>query len=86
MDRVEILKEKQKAALLVVLSLGLLAVPVSLNWQSNIFAGTSFDQGPLHLFFKILSFLFLTALFAIPAFLIYLLVLIITSVELLTIN
>lgn len=82
MTRYEELKSKQKAALIVVCTLGLAAVPIALNWKSNIFAGTSFDQGPLHLAFKVLSFLFLTALFAIPAFFLYLITLIVTTVEL----
>ena len=82
MTRYEELKSKQKAALIVVCTLGLAAVPIVLNWNSNIFAGTSFGQGPLALFFKVLSFLILTALFALPAFFIYLISLIITSIEL----
>ena len=82
MTRYEELKSKQKAALIVVCTLGLAAVPIVLNWNSNIFAGTSFGQGPLALFFKVLSFLILTALFAVPAFFIYLITFIITSIEL----
>lgn len=82
MTRYEELKSKQKAAFIVVLTLGLAAVPIALNWDSNIFEGTSFDQGPMHIVCKIISFLFLTALCAIPAFCIYLISLIITSVQL----
>lgn len=78
----EELKTKQKAALIVVFTLGLAAVPFVLNWKSNIFEGTSFDQGPLSFFFKLLSFLFLTALVAIPAFIIYLISLIVTTIQL----
>ena len=40
----EELKSKQKAALIVVFTLGLAAVPIALNWNSNIFEGTSFDN------------------------------------------
>lgn len=82
MTRYEELKSKQKAAIIVVCTLGLAAVPVMLNWNSNIFEGTSFDQGPLHDFFKVLSFLLLTALVAIPSFIIYLIVLIVTTIQL----
>lgn len=82
MTRYEQLKQRQKAALIVVCTLGLAAVPIVLNWNSNIFAGTSFGQGPLALFFKVLSFLLLTAVFAIPAFIVYLITLIVTTVEL----
>lgn len=81
MNRYEELKAKQKAALIVVLTLGLAAVPITLNWNSNIFEGTSFDAGPLHIIFKIVSFLFLTAVFAIPAFVIYFFTLIITTIQ-----
>lgn len=86
MTRYEELKAKQKAALIVVFTLGLAAVPIALNWNSNIFKGTTFDQGPMHIVFKILSFLFLTALFAIPAFFIYLITLIITTIQLFNMN
>ncbi len=82
MTRYEELKSKQKAAIIVVCTFGLAAVPVMLNWNSNIFEGTSFDQGPLHGFFKVLSFLFFTALVAIPSFIIYLIVLIVTTIQL----
>lgn len=82
MTRYEELKSKQKAAMIVVLTLGLAAVPVALNWNSNIFEGTSFDQGTMHIICKIISFLFLTALCAIPAFCIYLISLVITSIQL----
>ncbi len=82
MTRYEELKSKQKAALITVLTLGLAAVPFSQNWNSNIFEGTSFDQGALHIVCKIISFLFLTALFAIPMFFINLVILIVTSIQL----
>lgn len=88
MTRYEELKSKQRAALIVVLTLGLAAVPITLNWNwnSNIFEGTSFDQGALHIVCKIVSFLFLTALFAIPAFFIYLITLIVTTIQLSNMN
>ena len=82
MTRYEQLKQRQKAAIIVVCTLGLAAVPIVLNWNSNIFAGTSFAQGPLALFFKLLSFLLLTAVFAVPAFFAYLITLIVTTIEL----
>lgn len=82
MDRYEQLKSRQRAALIVVCTLGLAAVPVVLNWNSNIFAGTTFGEGPLSLFFRVLSFLLLTVIFAVPAFVIYLITLIVTTVEL----
>lgn len=43
MTQYEELKSKQRAALIVVLTLGLAAVPIALNWNNNIFEGTSFD-------------------------------------------
>lgn len=81
MDKYEGLKEKQKSALIVVFTLGLAAVPLKLNWSSNIFEGTSFDTGVLHILLKFISFIFLTILFAIPAFVIYFFVLIITTIK-----
>ncbi len=86
MTRYEELKSKQKAALIVVLTLGLAAVPIALNWNSNIFEGTSFDTGAMHIICKVVSFLFLTALCAIPAFFIYLVSLLITTVQLSNLN
>lgn len=82
MTRYEELKSKQKAALIVVCTLGLAAVPFALNWKSNIFEGTTFDQGPMGPVFKIFSFMLLTAITAIPAFIIYLVSLISTTVQL----
>ena len=52
MTRYEELKSKQKAAIIVVCTLGLAAVPIALNWRSNIFEGTSFDQGSMSFFLK----------------------------------
>ena len=49
MDQYEQLRARQTAALIVVLTFGIAAVPLLLNWKSNIFEGTSFDQGPLHI-------------------------------------
>lgn len=82
MTRYEELRGKQKAALIVVLTLGLAAVPVTLNWNNNIFEGTSFDHGVLGLICKVVSFLILMVLCAVPAFVIYLIVLIITTIKL----
>lgn len=66
-------QNKRKAALIGVLTLGLAGlslVGVGETWRSNIFAGTSFGQGPLGFFFKILSFCFLSVLQAVPFFII----------------
>lgn len=82
MTRYEELKSKQKAAFIVVCTLGLAATPLIENWKNNIFEGTSFDQEALHLVFKIFSFLLTTAVIAIPAFFFYLIVLIVTSIQL----
>ena len=82
MDQYEQLKARQTAALIVVLTFGIAAVPLVLNWKSNSFEGTSFDQGPLHILCRVVSFLLLTALMAIPAFFIYLIVFIVTTIQL----
>lgn len=82
MGRYEQLKARQKAAIIVVCTLGLVAAPIALNWRSNIFEGISIDNGPVNFILKVVSCLLLTVLFAIPAFLIYLITLIITTIEL----
>jgi hypothetical protein len=81
MTKLEELQMHRQAALIVVCTLGLAAVPVALNWKSNIFAGTSFDNGGLGFVLKIVSFLFLTILCAIPAFIIYLIKLIYCQIQ-----
>lgn len=78
----EMLKAKQKAALIVVLTLGLAAVPIGLNARTNLFEGCSFDNGPMHWICKVFSFLFLTVLCAVPAFIIYFIMLIVTTIQL----
>lgn len=84
MTPTEHLKSKQRAALIVVLTLGLAAVPLALNAQTNLFEGCSFDHGGMHIICRIFSFFFLTALCAIPAFVIYLIILIVTTIKLFT--
>jgi hypothetical protein len=81
MTRLEELEIQRKAALIVVFTLGLAAVPIMLNWKSNIFAGTSLDNGGLGFVLKIVSFLLLTAICAIPAFIIYLIKLIYCQIQ-----
>ena len=66
-------QQKRKAALIGVLTLGLAGlslVGVGETWRSNIFAGTSFGQGPMGFVFKIISFCFLSVLLAVPFFVI----------------
>ena len=82
MNRYEQLKARQTAAFIVVCTLGLAAVPFVLNWENNIFEGCSFDNGPLHLICKMVSFLILSVIIAVPAFVFYFLILIITTVQL----
>jgi len=68
-----IYQQKRKSALIGVLTLGLAGLSimgVGETWRSNIFEGTSFSQGPLEFFFKLLSFCILTVLVAIPCFVI----------------
>jgi len=52
-------QEKKKKSLIVICTLGLAAVPYSINWSSNIFKGTSFDSGAIGFVFAILSFILL---------------------------
>ncbi|GHU62454.1 hypothetical protein FACS1894123_03430 [Bacteroidia bacterium] len=82
MNRLEELILQRKATLIVVFTLGLAAVPIMLNWKSNIFAGTSLSENAgLGFILKIVSFLFLTAFCAIPAFVIYLIKLIYCQIQ-----
>lgn len=82
MNQYEQLKARQTAALIVVLTCGIAAVPLLFNWRSNIFEGASFDQGPLHILCRVVSFIILTVMIAIPSFVIYFVVLIVTTVQL----
>lgn len=65
-------KQKRKAALIGVFSLGLAGLSlmgIGNTWRSNIFAGTSFSANAgIGFVLKCLSFCFLTALIAIPYF------------------
>lgn len=65
-------KQKRKAALIGVLTLGLAGLTlmgIGNTWRSNIFAGTSLSANAgLGFVLKCLSFCFLTALIAIPYF------------------
>ena len=44
MTRYERLKEKQRAALIVVLTFGLVNVPFLKVWRNSLFEGTSFEK------------------------------------------
>jgi hypothetical protein len=66
-----IYKQKRKAALIGVLSLGLAGLALfgmGNIWRNNIFEGMSFAQGEMKGFFKILSFFFFSVLIAVPFF------------------
>ena len=68
-----IYKQKKKAALIGVLTLGLAGlalIGVGETWRSNIFAGTSFDKGGIGFVMKIISFVLMSVLIAIPFFII----------------
>lgn len=64
-------KQKRKSALIGVLSLGLAALTlygIGNAWRSNIFQGTSMDQGGVGFVLKCLSFCLVTSIIAIPYF------------------
>ncbi len=64
-------RQKRNAALLGVLTLGLAGLSLmgaGNIWKSNIFSGTSLDYGGTGFVLKILSFMFLSALIAVPFF------------------
>ena len=68
-----IYKQKRKAALIGVLSLGLAGlsiIGIGETWKSNIFAGTSLDHGGFGFVLKIISFMLLSVVIAIPFFII----------------
>lgn len=68
-----IYKQKQKAALIGVLTLGLAGLSIIGADQirkSNIFAGTSFDKDGIGFVLKLLSFTLISVIIAIPFFLI----------------
>jgi len=85
MTRLEELKYKQKAALIVVCTLGLAGVAQFGGfgdiWKSNIFSNTSMDSGAVGFVLKIISLLFLSVLLAVPMFIISLFRLIYYSIE-----
>ena len=86
MTRLEELKIKRNAALIVVCTLGLAGVYQIQSfgeiWRSNIFNGTSLSEnGGVGFVLKVISFLFLTVLLAIPLFIIYFIKLIVHQIE-----
>lgn len=66
-------RQKRKSALIGVLTLGLAGlsvIGVGTLWNSNVFAGTSFDEGGIGFVAKIMSFLLLSVILAAPFFII----------------
>lgn len=77
-------KQKRKAALIGVLTLGLAGlsvIGVGETWRNNIFRGTSMNQGGVGFVLKIISFCLLSVLIAIPVFIISLIQLIYYSIK-----
>lgn len=88
-QRLSFYKQKRKAALIGVFTLGLaglIVVGVGNTWRGNIFSGTSFDRGGMGFVFKILSFMILSVIVAIPFFIISLIQLIYYSVKISQMN
>lgn len=82
-------KQKKKAALIGVCTLGvagLAMVGIGETWRSNIFAGTSFDKGGGGFVMKVISFVILSVIVAIPFFFVSLFQLVYYSVKLSSIN
>ena len=82
MTRYDELKSRQKAAILTVFTLGIAAVPISTILGENILEGTSINKGAMPIVGKLLTVLFLVCVIAIPAFIIALVVLIVTTIQL----
>ncbi len=78
-------RQKRNAALLGVLTLGLAGLSlmgIGNIWKSNIFSGTSLDSGGVGFVLKGLSFMFVSALIAVPFFIISFIQLIYYSIKL----
>ena len=65
---------------------GLAIIGVGETWRSNIFAGTSFDQGGMGFVMKIISFMIVSVIVAVPFFIISLIQLIYYSIKLSSTN
>lgn len=84
-----IYKQKRKAALIGVLTLGIAGVAiigVGEAWRSNIFAGTSIGKGGMGFVLKIISFMIVSVIVAVPFFIISLIQLIYYSIKLSSTN
>ena len=80
----EELEEKRKSSLIVVFTLGLAALfmeSVRPIWMTNLFEGTSFDQGGIGFVVKMMSYLFLGLLTAAIFFVIHFFKVIYYSIE-----
>lgn len=76
--------EKRKSSLIVVFTLGLASLfldSVRPVWMTNLFEGTSFDQGGIGFVCKMMSYLFLGVLTAAIFFVIHFLKVIYYSIE-----
>ena len=80
----EELIEKRKSSLIVVFTLGIAALfmdSVRPVWMTNLFEGTSFDQGGVGFVVKMMSYLFLGVLTAAIFFIIHFFKVIYYSIE-----
>lgn len=76
--------EKRKSSLIVVFTLGLAALfleSVRPIWMTNLFEGTSFDQGGIGFVVKMMSYLFFGVLTAAIFFIIHFFKVIYYSIE-----
>jgi len=86
MTKLEELKYKRKGSLIVVCTLGLGAIFMSTVrpvWMTNLFEGTSMDNGGLGFLLKVFSYIFLGLLTAAIMFIIHLFKLIYYQIEIL---
>lgn len=80
----EELIEKRRSSLIVVFTLGLATLfmeSVRPIWMTNLFEGTSFDQGGIGFVVKMMSYMFLGLLTAVIFFVIHFLKVIYYSIE-----
>jgi len=81
----EVLIEKRKSSLIIVFTLGFATLfmdSVRPIWMTNLFEGTSFDQGGIGFVVKMMSYTVLGIITAIIFFIIHLIKVIYYSIEL----
>lgn len=88
-DRMPIYRQKRKAALIGILTLGLAGlslIGVGEIWRGNLFSGMSFDHGGIGFVMKGLSFVLISMIIAVPFFVISLVRFVYYSIKISNLN